>query len=320
MCKVIVGRPVCGISINDELEFIQDDEGAVKYFDGTNAAKQYLKEHGMTKADMSVLTFIESCGTCCRCGAPLFKSLLPEYAYQCFKCDEDFYSFEQDKQSEAKHETSLKLDGGNKKMMLSEFVERTGFLPMADEYKRIEDAYCSFDGDKDAFCKSFVENGGIEKIYQARAAEIEQLRNQIEIMEKASKAAADQYEKDLAFIKAELDKELEWRPYEFAANVPQTDYDQLSASIKSGAAHYMSDDEALDWLCFEFGFERSHVTILHDIDEQEVNRHGHCRASGRKIDRRPIYCATDYHYIRFNTGRGEWQWEAWNGQIRPFYD
>lgn len=69
----------------------------------------------------------------------------------------------------------------------------------------------------------------------------------------------------------------------------------------------MTDDEALDWICREFGFDCSQVTILHEIDEQEINRHKHCRASGRKIDRRPVYCATDYHYIRFNARRGAWQ-------------
>jgi len=34
-------------------------------------------------------------GFCCRrCGGPLYKSELPQYAYQCFFCDEDFFSFE----------------------------------------------------------------------------------------------------------------------------------------------------------------------------------------------------------------------------------
>ena len=70
----------------------------------------------------------------------------------------------------------------------------------------------------------------------------------------------------------------------------------------------------------EFGFERSKITILHEVDEYEINRHSQLRRTGKKIDRRPIYCATDYHYIRFNVGRGQWQWEAWNGQIRPFWD
>ena len=35
-------------------------------------------------------------------------------------------------------------------MMLSEFVERTGFEPLPFEYEKIEEAYYNFDGDKDA--------------------------------------------------------------------------------------------------------------------------------------------------------------------------
>jgi len=31
---------------------------------------------------------------CKRCGGPVYKSDLPEYAYQCFTCDEDLYSIE----------------------------------------------------------------------------------------------------------------------------------------------------------------------------------------------------------------------------------
>lgn len=31
---------------------------------------------------------------CCRCGGRLCKSKTPGYAYQCYECDEDFYSFE----------------------------------------------------------------------------------------------------------------------------------------------------------------------------------------------------------------------------------
>lgn len=40
-------------------------------------------------------------------------------------------------------------------MMVHEFIERTGFKPMADEYAEIEKQYMEFDGDKDAFCKAF---------------------------------------------------------------------------------------------------------------------------------------------------------------------
>ena len=205
-------------------------------------------------------------------------------------------------------------------MMLSEFVERTGFEPMPAEYAKIEEAYYNFNGDKDAFCKAFVEGGSETKIYQARAAEIDRLNGKILELDKTIQQSNTEYERRLAALQAELDKELEWKPYEFTQNVSQAEYAELAKGISGGSARYMTDDEALDWVCREFGFDRSQVTILHEIDEQEINRHNHCRASGRKIDRCPVYCATDYHYIRFNAGNGSWQWEAWNGQIRPFWD
>ena len=205
-------------------------------------------------------------------------------------------------------------------MMLSEFVERTGFEPMPAEYAKIEEAYCGFNGDKDAFCKAFVAGDGEKKIYQARAAEIDRLNGKILDMDKTFQQSNTEYERRLAALQAELDRELEWKPYEFTKNISQAEYAELAKCVDSGSARYMTDDEALDWVCREFGFDRSQVTILHEIDEQEINRHNYCRSSGRKIDRRPVYCATDYHYIRFNAGRGAWQWEAWGGQIRPFYD
>ena len=205
-------------------------------------------------------------------------------------------------------------------MMLSEFVERTGFEPMPAEYAKIEEAYCGFNGDKDAFCAAFVSGDGEKKIYQARAAEIDRLNGRILEMDKAAKKDGEEYERRLAFFQAELDKEQEWKPYEDTHNVTQEQYADLAESVPGGAARYMTDAEALDWICSEFGFDRSKVTILHDIEDYEVNRHHQLRRTGKKIDRRPIYCATDYHYIRFNVGRGAWQWEAWNGQIRPFWD
>lgn len=36
---------------------------------------------------------------CRRCGSPVYESDNPEYRYQCFGCDEDFYSFEIDEQN-----------------------------------------------------------------------------------------------------------------------------------------------------------------------------------------------------------------------------
>ena len=66
------------------------------YFAGVEAAKVYLREHGVTEDEMEDMVFRKSVGTCFRCGDPLFLSDIPEYTCQCFRCDEDFYSIEQD--------------------------------------------------------------------------------------------------------------------------------------------------------------------------------------------------------------------------------
>ena len=207
-------------------------------------------------------------------------------------------------------------------MMLNEFEQRTGFYPTLAQYAALERAYTDFSDDKDAFCEAYKENtDGIAERIQSEAN-----RDAIKLEEKQAAELTHRDDEltrlgaEIERLKKQLDRELEWKPYEFSQNIPQADYTGLTESVPSGAARYMTDTEALDWICSEFGFDRSKVTILHEIDEQEINRHSHCRPTGRKIDRRPIYCATDYHYIRFNVGRGEWQWEAWNGQIRPFWD
>ena len=43
-------------------------------------------------------------------------------------------------------------------MMISEFIERTHVEPSAEEYHFIEESYYEFDGDKDAFCKSWLRD------------------------------------------------------------------------------------------------------------------------------------------------------------------
>lgn len=75
-------------------------------------------------------------------------------------------------------------------MMMSEFIDRTGFEPTASEYEKIEKAYYDFDGDKDAFCKAFVKDDGARKLCKARAAEIDRLNSLLLESER-------QYKKDI---------------------------------------------------------------------------------------------------------------------------
>ena len=94
--KYIVARPINGITINPELEVLLDDNGDARMFDSEEQALSSLTVAGVGPEELRHMTIMESCGTCCKCGSPLFRSLSPGYTFQCFTCDEDFYQFEQD--------------------------------------------------------------------------------------------------------------------------------------------------------------------------------------------------------------------------------
>lgn len=53
-------------------------------------------------------------------------------------------------------------------MLISEFIDRTGFRPTKDYYHTvIEPEYEKSDLDKDVWCKQWKKNGGIQKAYDA---------------------------------------------------------------------------------------------------------------------------------------------------------
>ena len=201
-------------------------------------------------------------------------------------------------------------------MMIQEFESRTGFYPSQDLYLSIEEAYTESNLDKDAFCKAYKENENGMADAIARKVSITKIITS-DKAEKETSAKISGLEKEVERLKAQLEREQEWKPYESDHNVKQADYERLASSVPNGA-HYMTDEEAKDWICDEFDFDRNKITIIHEIDEEEVNRHHQCRNTDKKIDRRPVYCATDYHYIRFNTSR--WYYEIWNDTLCPFFD
>ena len=53
-------------------------------------------------------------------------------------------------------------------MMMSEFIKRTKFEPTCEEYDAIEQEYYNFPGDKDAFCRKWLRNGGIQRLSRER--------------------------------------------------------------------------------------------------------------------------------------------------------
>lgn len=54
-------------------------------------------------------------------------------------------------------------------MMISEFTERTGVTPTAEEYAVIEEQYYVFPGDKDAFCRAWCKVNG-KRVNDAKQA------------------------------------------------------------------------------------------------------------------------------------------------------
>ena len=207
-------------------------------------------------------------------------------------------------------------------MMLSEFVERTGFEPMPAEYAKIEEAYCGFNGDKDAFCKAFVAGDGEKKIYQARAAEIDRLNGKILEMDRTSKRDSEVYEKRIADLQAQLDRELEWKPSEgTGTNMTQADYESLLESCTGhhGDPHVMGEDEARMLVAEEFGFNPERVEIVTTVHTYEVNKH-HLLRKAATYTRQPLYNATDWNYVRFNVrGAGcTWMYEMVNGELETY--
>ena len=207
-------------------------------------------------------------------------------------------------------------------MMMSEFIERTGFQPLPFEYEKIEAAYYDFDGDKDAFCRAFVKADGEKKVYQARAAEIDRLNGKILEMDRASKRDSEVYEKRIADLQAQLDKELEWKPSEgTGTNMTQADYESLLACCTGdhGDPHVMSEGEARMLVAEEFGFNPERVEIITTVHTYEVNKHRQLRKAAA-YTRQPLYNATDWNYVRFNVrGAGcTWMYEMINGELETY--
>ena len=193
-------------------------------------------------------------------------------------------------------------------MMISEFIERTGFEPTASEYAKIEKAYYDFNGNKDEFCKAFVKNGGEKKIYKARAEEIAQLKSQLVEMEKQHKSEMAAREKQIAELNADLDRELEWKPCDGSGtNMTQERYEHLA-----NCGQVMSDEEAKEFIADECGFDPEKIHILHEVNTYEVNKHRRLRVAGT-FDRAPVYESSDWNYIRFDCAC--FMYEFINGQL-----
>lgn len=194
-------------------------------------------------------------------------------------------------------------------MMISEFIEMTGFEPSMDEYTEIEQQYYEFDGDKKAFCKDFIQNGGIQKVYDKRLTTIQQLRSTMIETEKSLMQTIKEKETRIARLEADLEREQEWKPWVNEKALTQNQYNALADDSTS---HEMTDEEAKEWISSEFGFTPERIRINRTMKVFEVSRHHQLRKIG-EIDRKPFYDATDWYYVFFTVCGMDY--EAYNGSL-----
>ena len=181
-------------------------------------------------------------------------------------------------------------------MMINEFTERTGFYPDANLYKAIEDAYYDFSGDKNEFCKAYKANkdGLAEKIARAaNSAAQMMLQKKDEEIEEVVDDLEDA-KAEIKRLKAQIEREQEWKPYVDETEVNDNDY----VAGKAAAHHLMEDDEAKEWIANECGFAEKKIEILHNKPIFEVSRHHQLRKVD-EVNREPWYNATDWYYVRF---------------------
>lgn len=197
-------------------------------------------------------------------------------------------------------------------MMMSEFIERTGFTPTYEEYLKIEEAYYGFEGSKDAFCKAFVSANGEKQIYKKRADRIEQLKSQLVENDRTFKEMADKYERKLKLLQAQLDAELDWKPSSCGTNMEQARYEKL---LNSGTSKKLTVEEAKQFIAEECGFDHDKIHIVTEVSTYEVNKYRQTRKSAT-FTREPVYESTDWNYVRFDCAN--FMYEFVNGEIR-FY-
>lgn len=192
-------------------------------------------------------------------------------------------------------------------MMMSEFTERTGIEPTAEEYGMIEEMYYEFDGDKNAFCKEFVEKNLMLEVQREIVKAVREKVEEVRADYIAANRELHDAKNRIAKLEAQLEKEQEWKPWTNEKAVKQEQYDHLY-----GVGHEMTDDEAKDWIAQEWGFDRSKIRINHMMKTFEVSRHHYLRQNG-EIYRGPLYDATDWYYVFFTVCGMEY--EAYNGSL-----
>lgn len=178
-------------------------------------------------------------------------------------------------------------------MMQKEFEELTGFIVSNSEYALIEKAYMDCEDDKKTFCRQWVKNGGVNMLSKERLTEIERLKAQVLALKNEASA-----------LREKLDKAQKWNLV-VDSKKTQTEYEEIERDASSGIGRFLTDEEAIQVIADETGFDKDKVIIRHSVSAYEVSNSGETRNT-KQIPREPIYVSSDYMYIRFAVKCGAW--------------
>lgn len=195
-------------------------------------------------------------------------------------------------------------------MMKEEFEKLTGIKVSWDEYKAIEQVYMDFDGDKYDFCKAYKGDR-----YSFRT-NIDKLAQKDEVI-KGLKDQIARLEAQLKDTEAKLEAAEEWEDHEDEHNVKQHDYEELR---DGGGTREMDDAEAIELISKEWSFAPQMIRIVRTVAKEQINRFHRCRRVG-EYERKPLYNATDWNYIRFDVAapHGTMSYEMHNGELQFFF-
>lgn len=201
-------------------------------------------------------------------------------------------------------------------MLREEFEQRTGIYPSNRLYQVIEKHYLDFDGDKNEFCAAYRKNKDNLASKIQMDADLQDVR-EAKVVDKLREDYEKQISKlngKLEQVTEELNREMEWKPYEIPENVSQADYDKL---LQFSTTTKWEDHEAIEFLSRELGFETGRIRIIKSVPVYEIDRHHRYRQVGT-AERLPLYAAGDWNYIRFNCAG--WEYEYHDGELQFFLE
>lgn len=160
-------------------------------------------------------------------------------------------------------------------MMQKEFEELTGVIVSNSEYTSIEREYMSCEDEKRIFCKKWVKNGGAAMLAKNRLAEIERLNAQVLALKN-----------EVSALREKLDKAQKWNLV-VDSKKTQTEYEEIEKDALSGIGRFLTNEEAIQVIADETGFDKDKIIIRHSVSAYEVSNSGETRNT-KQIPRNPF--------------------------------